>query len=87
MAISAWMGFGVLDLVDEHVREPSSKVVTHRKVVAQQVPGPNEQVVKLGSALGSPLFSVVEHELSKPFKDWLNNGTPGLFQFFLGRGV
>ena len=55
-------GVGVLELVDEDVREAALEVAAAAGVVAEEIAGPDEQVVELGPPLAAAALGVVGDE-------------------------
>ena len=62
-------GVGVLGLVDQQVGEAAAKMVPDADVVAEQVPGPDQQVVKTGLALALAFLGKAQGELLQRVQD------------------
>ena len=74
-------GVGVLGLVDEEVGETAAEVVPHLNLVPQHVPGPDQQVVKLGPALRPAPFGVPQSETPQPAENLSERVPSDVFQF------
>ena len=65
----------------------AAEVVPHLNLVPQHVPGPDQQVVKLGPALRPAPFGVPQSEAPQPAENLSERVPSGVFQFLQDGGV